>query len=79
MFFGNFLENNEPNVKIKFVGGRALKKLVKFCYTNSIKFEPIDVEDILAAANLMLFTDIVNEGFGKEIDLYIVSFENKIC
>lgn len=66
MFFGYFLEANEPTVKIQCVEGRALKKLVKFCYTNYIKFKPFDVEEILVAANLLILTDVVDEGFGEK-------------
>lgn len=62
MFSGHFLEAYTFNVKIHNVSAGALKKLVKFCYKDCIKFESFDAKEIVATANLMLFQDIVKEG-----------------
>lgn len=63
MFYGYYLEaNNSCDIKIHSVSAVALKKLVTFCYTKCIQFELFDVEEIVSAANLMMFDDIVDEG-----------------
>lgn len=62
MFSGYFVEAYTFEIKIHGVSTVALRKLVKFCYTKCIRFEPLDVEDVVAAANLMMFDDIVEEG-----------------
>lgn len=59
--FGNdaYNENKEKVVKIKTIDHKILKTLVDFIYTGKIEIDQLNVQELLAAADMLALPDVV--------------------
>ena len=59
MFNSDLLESRAKEVELHEVDGHALKELVSYAYTGRIELKEDIVENVLAAAVLLRFEDII--------------------
>ena len=60
--FGNdvFNKNNEKVAKLHSLNYQILKKLIDFIYTGKIEIDQINVQELLAAADMLQLPDVVS-------------------
>jgi actin-binding protein IPP len=60
MFGSDFNENKEKVVKIHSIKFDILRKIIDFMYTGKIDIDQVDVQELLAAADMLQIHEVVN-------------------
>lgn len=60
MFGSEFNENKEKVVRLHSIQFETLRKIVDFMYTGKIEIDQVDVQELLAAADMLQINDVVS-------------------
>lgn len=67
MFSSNLSESTQDVVTMSCVSGAILGELIDYAYTSEIKVTRTNVQNLLAAANLLGFSPLIQNNYRKQI------------